>query len=98
MSRVSIQAEISAVRSSSLRTRYFSATAACFLSGSSWSCSSSILSPTRVSVSSVAASFLSASSLRKRKREMPAASSKISRRSVLFAETISAMRPCPMME
>ncbi|EJX02274.1 hypothetical protein EVA_09620 [gut metagenome] len=39
-----------------------------------------------------------ASFLRYRYFAIPLASSKISRRSPLFAPTISAMRPCPIME
>ena len=51
-----------------------------------------------VDSSSVVASFRSVSSFRWRYLEMPAASSKISRRSPDLALMISAILPCPIME
>ena len=54
--------------------------------------------PMRRRLSSVWASFRSVSSLRWRYLEMPAASSKISRRSALFRERISSILPWPILE
>ena len=93
LSRFSSQTEISSVRSSSRRIRYFFAFSACERSGPTCSSSSAILSLMRTRFSSVRSSLRSVSSLRWRNLEMPAASSKISRRSALLTDNISSILP-----
>ena len=82
----------------SVRARYSRAISACFFSGVRWLSSSSSTSITRTRFSSARLRRPSASSLRERKRLMPAASSKTARRSSLRWLKISSMRPWPMME
>ena len=96
-SSLSSHTEISSSRSSSRRIRNRFARSACSRRGSTWSSSSAMRSLIRTRFSSVRSRRRSVSSFRWRYLLMPAASSKISRRSALRVERISSMRPWPMM-
>ena len=97
-SNLSSQTATSTPCSSSLNSRYFFAFSDWTFKGSNCSSSSDTLSPMRIRLSSVCSSFRSVSSFRCRYLEIPAASSKISRRSALFRDRISSILPCPILE